>query len=91
MPSTKTFPFERAKRVTAREVNAGRKAIAKATGRPRAKRVGRPPKKATDKYVPISIRLHPVALKWLKAEAKRRALPYQTIVNEVVLRSASGG
>ena len=89
MKSTKEFPFEKAKRVSSREVERGRKAIEKLTGEPRSKRKGRPPKSAVEKYVPISIRLHPMALAWLKKEAKKKALPYQSIINELLLSKAA--
>ncbi len=89
MKSIKEFPFEKAKRVTTQEVKKGRKAIEKLTGETRKKRRGRPPKTASEKYVPISIRLHPVALAWLKKEAKRKALPYQTIINDLMLKCAA--
>lgn len=89
MKSIKEFPFERARRVTPQEVEAGRKAIEKFTGKPRPKRKGRPPKTALEKYIPISIRLHPAALEWLKREAKKKSVPYQTIINELLLNKAA--
>ena len=88
MKSTKQFPFKRARHPTAKDVSRARRAIAAHTGKPRRKRAGRPPKASGLKYVPISIRLHPEALRWLKAEAKRRAMPYQSIINEVVMQRA---
>lgn len=89
MKSTKEFPFDRARRVTRREVKDAKKAIEKLAGKSRSSRIGRPPKSAKEKFVPISIRLHPRALVWLKKEAKRRALPYQTIINEMLLKLAA--
>ncbi len=89
MKLTEEFPFERARRVSELEVEKGRKAIEKLTGRTRAKRVGRPPKVLKDKYIPISIKLHPLALSWLKREAKRKSLPYQTIINQLLLDAIS--
>jgi len=89
MKSIKEFPFEKARRVTAIEVEKGRKAIERLTGLKRPKRKGRPSKPDKDKYVPISVRLHPDALAWLKKEAKRRSIPYQTIINEVLLKTAA--
>lgn len=84
MARAKEFPFETARRVTAREVAAARSAIEKKLGRPRPRR-GRPPKGAL-KYTPVSIRLHPRVLAWAKKEAKRRGLGYQTIINDVLLK-----
>ena len=89
MNSTKEFPFHKARRVTRKEVEEGRKAIEKVTGKKRAKRRGRPPKSTDEKYVPISVRLHPKAVAWLKKEAKRRSVPYQTIINQLILQHAA--
>lgn len=89
MKSTSEFPFERSRRVTANEVKKARKAIEKLTGKPRAKRMGRPPKATDEKFIPISLRLHPLALAWLKKEAKKRAIPYQSIINEMLLKFAA--
>ncbi len=85
MSKVKEFPFDKARRITKREVESARKAIEKSTGKKRAKR-GRPAKKATEKYAPVSIRLHPDVLKWAKAQAKKKNVGYQTIINEVLLK-----
>ena len=89
MSSTKEFPFHKARRVTLKEVRDARKAIEKMIGKKRPARKGRPPKAAADKYKPISIRLHPSALAWLKMQARKRSLPYQTIINEILLKEAA--
>ena len=89
MTSTKEFPFERSRRVTSREVARGRVAIEKLTGKKRAKRICRPPKPSNEKFIPVSIRLHPKALSWLKKEARKRAIPYQSIINEMLLKFAA--
>lgn len=47
------------------------------------------PKKMTDKYKPIAIRLHPKIILWAKREAKRRGVGYQTVINEVLLKIAA--
>src|SRR3989304_1006759 len=70
MKKTEEFPFERARRVTAREVEAARKAIEEKLGRQRPRR-GRPPK-GGEKYAPVSIRVHPRVIAWAKKEAKKR-------------------
>lgn len=88
MSSTKQFPFEKARRITPEELKAYRKAIEKKTGKKLPKRVGRPPKKKKEKYIPISLRLHPRILSWLKREAKKRAVPYQTIINQELVKAA---
>ncbi len=89
MKSIKEFPFEKARRVTPNEVRKARVAIEIVTGKKRLIRKGRPPKAAEEKYIPISIRLHPLAVKWLKREAKKRELPYQTIINQLLLQKAA--
>ena len=88
MKKPKEFQFENARRITAREVETFRKAIEERTGETRPKR-GRPPKDFDEKFEPISIRLHPVALAWAKKEAKRRGVGYQTVINEILLEKAA--
>jgi uncharacterized protein (DUF4415 family) len=85
MSKAREFPFEQARRVTAREVEAARKAIEAKLGRKRPRR-GRPPK-GDEKYAPVSIRLHPRVVAWAKKEAKRRGLGYQTVINEALLKA----
>jgi uncharacterized protein (DUF4415 family) len=77
---------ERARRVTAAEVESARRAIEDKLGTKRPRR-GRPAK-GNDKYAPVSIRLHPRILAWAKKEAKKRGLGYQTIINEALLRAS---
>ena len=84
MTKAKDFPFDRARRVTPREVEAARKAIEAKLGTKRPRR-GRPPKRVTEKYRPVSIRLHPKVIDWAKKEARRRGVGYQTVINEVLL------
>lgn len=85
MKNTKEFPFEKAKRVSHRELAIARKAIEEKIGIARQTR-GRPPKNETEKYLPTTIRLHPKALAWARREAKKRRVGYQTIINEVLLK-----
>ena len=87
MKSPKEFPFETARRVTAREVDTKRKAIERKLDTKRPRR-GRPPKGAA-KYTPLSIRLDPRVIAWAKKEGKKRGLGYQTIINEVLLRASA--
>ena len=87
MKKVKEFPFESARRVSAKEVRSARRAIEAKLGVKRPSR-GRPPK-GKDKFHPVSIRLHPKALEWAKREAKRRGVGYQTIINEVLLKKAA--
>src|SRR5215467_13665106 len=60
MRKAKSFPFERARRITPDEVKRYRKAIETKLGKKRAPRRGRPPKAASAKYLPVAIRLHPL-------------------------------
>jgi uncharacterized protein (DUF4415 family) len=80
------FPFDRSRRVTATEVEAARVAISARLGVRRPQR-GRPPKGA-DKYLPVSIRLHPKIVAWAKREGRRRRIGYQTVINEALLEAA---
>ena len=88
MTKAKEFPFERARRVTAREVEAARKGIEAKLGTKRPRR-GRPAKSTEEKYRPVSIRLHPKVMEWAKKEARRRGVGYQTIINEALLRATA--
>lgn len=53
------------------------------------KRLGRPNKKPSEKYIAISIKLDPQIIKWAKKEAKKRKIGYQTVINEVLLKKAA--
>ncbi len=87
MKNSKDFPFEKARRVSAKEVVSARKAIEQKVGKKRPAR-GRPAKSNDEKFVPTSIRLHPKVLEWAKREAKKRGCGYQTIINEILLEKA---
>ena len=82
--SKKEFPFDQARTVSEKEVEAARKAIEAKLGTRRAPRRGRP-KKGLEKFEPISIRLHPKILAWAKKEAKKQKIGYQTVINQVLL------
>ena len=84
MSRAKQFPFDAARRVTSREVEAARKAIEAKLGKKRPRR-GRPPK-GKEKSRAVSIRLSPRVLSWAKKERRRRGVGYQTVINEVLLR-----
>jgi len=85
MKRIKEFPFHRARRVTPAEVEMYRKAIEEKLGVKRPPR-GRPPKKISERSCAVSIRLDPRILKWARAEAKRRGLGYQTVINQALLK-----
>ena len=84
MKNSNEFPFAKARRTTRAEAAAARNAIQEKTGVPRRNR-GRPPKHAEEKYLSITMRLHPKALAWARREADRRGIGYQTIINQVLL------
>jgi len=50
---------------------------------------GRPAKAPHQKYKDIHIKLHPKALHWAQAEAKRRGIGYQTLINDILLKRAA--
>jgi predicted DNA binding CopG/RHH family protein len=85
MSQESEFPFERARRVTPAENQAFRAAIADQFGI-KLKHRDRPTMQNEEKYEPISIRLHPQILEWVKAEATQRGVGYQTVINEVLLQ-----
>ncbi len=87
MKKVKAFPFGVARRVTASEVQAARKAIEATLGKKRPVR-GRPPK-GPGKYHAVSIRLNPKVIAWAKKEGKRRGIGYQTVINEVLIRASA--
>ena len=87
MPKARQFPFETARRITAREVESARKAIEQRLGKPRPRR-GRPPK-GREKFLAVSIRLHPRVVAWARKEARRRGLGYQTVINEALLKASA--
>jgi len=87
MSRAKQFPFDVARRVTSREVEAARKAIEVKLGKKRPRR-GRPPK-GKEKFRAVSIRLSPTVLSWAKKEGRRRGVGYQTVINEVLLRASA--
>lgn len=74
--------FKRARRVTPGEHKRFQKAVRSFRSRGR-------PKKTSGKHLPVTIRLHPDALHWARAEAKRRGLGYQTVINQTLLAHAA--
>lgn len=83
------FPFESARRITADEVAAARIAVKEQFDIEPPLR-GRPAKDDSEKYQPVSIRLHPKVIQWAKEEAQRRGVGYQTIINEALIKLAQG-
>lgn len=83
------FPFESARRITAQEVAAATEAVREQFSIEPPKR-GRPAKDESERYEPVSIRLHPKVIEWAKEEAQRRGVGYQTIINEALIKLALG-
>ncbi len=81
----KEFPFNKARRITPEELEENRKAIEAFTGKPCHPRPGRPLKEIEDKYVAVSIRLHPKVLEWAKKQAKKLGIGYQKFINTQLL------
>ena len=48
-------------------------------------KMGRPRKSEETKYKKVGIRLHPEVIEWAKAEAARRGVGYQSVINETLL------
>lgn len=79
--------FKRARRVTPEEHAQFRQAYINTFGKEPPVR-GRPAKAPHLKYQDIHLKLHPKALSWARAEASRRGIGYQTLINELLLRKA---
>jgi predicted DNA binding CopG/RHH family protein len=82
------FDFSKARRVTPEETEFFRRAIENTFGIKRPPR-GRPFAHPTKKYKDVHIKIHPKALKWARAQAQKRGVGYQTIINEVLLKQAA--
>ena len=82
------FDFSRARRVTLAEHRMFKKAIEN-TFEIKLPNRGRPPKGPLLKYQAVHIRLHPKALQWARAQAKKSGKGYQTVINETLLRCAA--
>ena len=78
IPPLTRADFRRARRVTPGEHKVFHRAVKKFRSRGR-------PRKTFGKYQPVTIRLHPYVLKWAKAEAKKRGVGYQTLINQTLL------
>ena len=88
MRNKDTFDFSRARRVTPEETEMFRRAFKNTFGHWPPRR-GRPAKQSHQKYRDIHIKIHPKALFWAKARAKKRGVGYQTVINEVLLSHAN--
>ena len=89
IPEITEEQWKQFRRPTPEETERYRQAIENTLGVPRPQRIGRPRKHPDHKYRPVYMKLHPRALAWAKAEAKRRGIGYQTVINETLLRHAA--
>ncbi len=80
----KIFLFKNARKITKAEVMSAHRAIEKKLKKKRPLR-GRPLKPKAEKYKPTSIRLHPQVVSFVKKEAKKRKIGYQSVINEILL------
>ena len=77
------------RRATPEETEKYRRAIENTLGVRRLPRMGRPPKHPAHKYRPVYMKLHPRVLAWARAQAKKRGIGYQTVINETLLHHAA--
>ncbi|HEY8278253.1 MAG TPA: BrnA antitoxin family protein [Bdellovibrionota bacterium] len=83
------FSFKNYRHFTPEELERNRRGIEVKLGiKRRKRRAGRPLKGKEEKYVTVSIRLHPLALERVKKEAKKLGIGYQTVINQILLKSA---
>jgi len=82
IPELTEEDFKRARRVTPEEHKMFKEAV------DNFRRRGRP-HKTTGKYISVTIRFDPLVLDWAKAEAKRRGIGYQTVINQTLLDKAA--
>jgi predicted DNA binding CopG/RHH family protein len=71
------FPFDRARRVTPEEHLRFKTAVVQQFGS----------KSPEEPYE--SVQLHPKIITWAKAEAQKRGVEYQMIINEILLEKVS--
>lgn len=81
MKKESEFPFERARRVTTEENQKFRESISEQFGVKLRKRT----QSIEEEFEPISIKLEPKVLAWVKDQAQKRGIGYQTVINEVLL------
>jgi predicted DNA binding CopG/RHH family protein len=86
MPNQTEFPFANARRISESEVIAAEQAITQQFGINVTQRKTLI-KNEIENYQSISIELHPKIISWAKAEAKKKGVEYQVIINEVLLKA----
>ncbi|WP_434686154.1 AT hook motif protein [Pseudanabaena minima] len=86
MPNQTEFPFANARRISESEVIAAEKAIKQQFGINLTQSKSSL-KNEIENYQSISIKLHPKIITWAKAEAEKKGVEYQVIINEVLLKA----
>ena len=86
MSNQTEFPFAKARRISESEVIAAEQAIKQQFGINFTQRKALI-KNETETYQSISIQLHPKIITWAKAEAEKKGVEYQAIINEVLLNA----
>ncbi len=86
MPNQPEFPFASARRISESEVIAAEKAIKQQFGINLTQSKSSL-KNEIENYQSISIQLHPKIITWAKAEAEKKGVEYQVIINEVLLKA----
>jgi len=86
MPNQPEFPFANARRISESEIIAAEKAIKQQFGINLTQSKSSL-KNEIENYQSISIQLHPKIITWAKAEAEKKGVEYQVIINEVLLNA----
>ncbi|MEI6332248.1 MAG: hypothetical protein WCP16_23660 [Pseudanabaena sp. ELA645] len=86
MPNQTEFPFTNARKISELEVIAAEQAIKQQFGIEFTQRKTLI-KNGIENYPSVSIQLHPKIIAWAKAEAEKKGVEYQAIINEVLLNA----
>jgi len=86
MPNQTEFPFANARRISESEVRDAEKAIKQQFGINLTQNKSLL-KNEIENYQAISIQLHPKIITWAQAEAEKKGVEYQVIINEVLLKA----
>ena len=86
MSNQTEFPFANARKISELEVIAAEQAINQQFGIDFTQREALI-KNGIENYPSISIQLHPQIITWAKAEAEKKGVEYQAIINEVLLNA----
>jgi len=84
MNHEETFKFNQYQKTSEEELDQIKKIISSKLGLEKKSKRGRPPKKLSEKYKPIAIRINPEVLGNLKDEASQLNIGYQTLINKIL-------